>query len=411
MNKIFKVLFISFIGDVKDVSKGYVKKDIEKVDALNRVDGITCLGVSFSDEIESDYNFKPNYLMKKLPKKKIYKFFSSWFQNIVEFKNLSDFLDINTFDVALFRYTIASRSLYKLIKKHRNKIIFEHNCFEYDEELLGIKNRRKELKFSLKPGYFLYYLEGKFWPLFCEKYYGPKIRSLAKAGFSVTKEIAIHEQSLSENYKNIVVTNGIKYNSNLLQNPPLYSGRELNLFMLLGTGAPWHGVDRLLTGLANYKGKLKINIDIIGYYNESDLIATKKLGLENQVLFIDPMIGDALTEKINKYHISIGTLGLHRKNLKEATPLKVRESLMRGIPNIIAYDDTDFMEPSLINDFILKLPADDSPIDFNEIEKFADKILVRDNYTELISNLAKPIIDFDIKALQMVEFIKQGFNE
>jgi hypothetical protein len=198
--------------------------------------------------------------------------------------------------------------------------------------------------------------------------------------------------------------------SNLLQNPPLYNGTELNLFMLLGTGAPWHGVDRLLTGLSNYKGKLKINIDIIGYYNESDLIAAKKLGLENQVLFIDPMIGEALTKKIDKYHISIGTLGLHRKNLKEATPLKVRESLMRGIPNIIAYDDTDFMEPSQITDFILKLPADDSPIDFNEIEKFADKILVRESYTALISNLAKPIIDFDVKALQMAEFIKQGLS-
>ena len=84
---------------------------------------------------------------------------------------------------------------------------------------------------------------------------------------------------------------------------------------------------------------------------------------------------------------------------------------MRGIPNVIAYDDTDFMGPSQINDFILKLPADDSPIDFNEIEKYADKILVRENYTALISNLAKPIIDFDIKALQMVDFIKQGFSE
>lgn len=410
MSKPLKIIFVSFIGDVIHTTKGFVKKDLEKVEALNNVDGVSCLGVSFSDEIENDYYYSDNFFVKKIPKSKRYKFFGSWYQNILEFKNLSSFLDENNFDVALFRYVIASRSLYKLTKRHKNKIIFEHNCFEYEEELLGITNRRKELKFSLKPGYFFYYLEGKVWPLFCEKYYGPKIRSLAKAGFSVTKEIAIHEQSLSKNYKNLVVTNGIKYNSSLLQNPPLYNGRELNLFMLLGTGAPWHGVDRLLIGLTNYKGKLKINIDIIGYYYESDLIFSKKLGLGNQVLFIDPIEGDSLNIKINKYHISIGTLALHRKNLKEATPLKVRESLMRGIPNIIAYDDTDFMEPSIITDFILKLPADDSPIDFDVIEEFANKILVRENYTRLISNLAKPIIDYDTKALQMVEFIKKELS-
>ena len=75
---------------------------MEKVDSLNNIDGVSCLGVSLSDEIENDYFYSDNFFVKKTPKSKRYKFFGSWYQNILEFKNLSSFLDANNFDVALF---------------------------------------------------------------------------------------------------------------------------------------------------------------------------------------------------------------------------------------------------------------------------------------------------------------------
>ena len=66
MTKPLKIIFASFIGDVIHTTKGFVKKDLEKVEALNNVDGVSCLGVSFSDEIENDYYYSDNFFVKKI---------------------------------------------------------------------------------------------------------------------------------------------------------------------------------------------------------------------------------------------------------------------------------------------------------------------------------------------------------
>jgi hypothetical protein len=406
MTSDLKILFVSFIGDLKHSSKGFVKKDLEKAEAINNVAGVECIGITFAEDIDADYYFKPNYLVKKLPGIKKRKFFGSFFQDRHEYDQLDRFLENQNFDVLIFRYNIASFALHKITKKYRKKIIFEHNTFEYVEHSLQIDQRRALLNFSLKPGYFLYYFEGKFWPLFCEHYFGPKIRNNAKAGISVTREIANYEMNYAPGYKNVVITNGVKYQADLLHTPPPYSGAELHLFMLIGTGANWHGVDRLINGLKNYRGLVNIKIDLIGFYYAEDRELVKKLGLSEHIRFLDPMSGPALNSQLNNYHISLGTLALHRKNLKEAAPLKVRESLMRGFPNIIAYTDPDFEKRSEINNYILNLPADDTPIKFETVVDFANRVLSGRDYPKRISELAEPQISYEAKARETVEFIR-----
>lgn len=401
-----KIIFASFIGDVKQETRGFVKKDLEKVAALNTVNGVICEGVSFSHDVESDYHFSANFLVKKLPLVKQRRFFNSWRQKKSDYAQLDNFLQSATCDAVISRYEIASRSLYKLVKKYPGKIVFEHNTFEYDEYLLGVNTRRSLLKFSLKPGYFFYYIESKAWPLFCEKYYGPKIRRRALGATAVTNEIAAHQNSVCKNYKCAVITNGIHYNDALLHKAPAFNGRDLYLFMLIGTGASWHGTDKLMKGLSQYKGPLNIYITFIGYYLADDVTLCHQLGLENRVRFLDPLSSDSLDRELDKHHISIGTLAVHRKNLKEASPLKVRDSLMRGFPNIIGYHDPDLSGAASLEEFILQLPADENPVDFNEVERFATKVLNMDNYPSTIARRAKPFIDFNSKALQTVDFIK-----
>ncbi len=402
-----KIIFISFIGDLKHNTKGFVKKDLDKVDALSKIEGVECLGVTFSDEIEQDYYYLPNYIVKKLPKLKPRKYFYSFDVERSEVNNLDKFLSEQEFDVALFRYNIASYSLHKLVKKYKNKIIFEHNTFEYTEHAGQINLRRANLKFSLKPGYFIYYFEGKLWPLFCEWYFGKKVRQNALAATAVTNEIAVYQSKLVPGYKNRVITNGIKYNESLLIKPVKYDGTELRLFMLLGTGANWHGLDRLMNGLKEYNGPVKLRVDIIGYTYQGDIEYAEKNGLTDKIHFLPPMSGNELNTKLQEYHLSIGTLAVHRKDLKEATPLKVRESLMRGFPNVIAYMDTDFIEKSEINKFILQLPADETPINFKTIVEFANSVLSVPNYPEVISRLARPKIEYSVKAQQTVDYIKE----
>lgn len=61
---------------------------------------------------------------------------------------------------------------------------------------------------------------------------------------------------------------------------------------------------------------------------------------------------DAYQSILEKADVGIGTLALHRKNMQEASALKVREYLACGLPVIIGYEDTDL---SNTLPFILKL--------------------------------------------------------
>ncbi len=401
------ILFVSFIGNVTDISRGFVKKDVEKVEALNRLNGASCLGVSFAYEIAHDYYYKPYYFVKKLQARKWPKFFGSIVKRRYEYRELENYLSTARFDIIIARYDVASYSLYKLTKKLKRKILFEHNSFEYDELVLGINARRALLKFSLKPGYFLYYIEGKVWPLFSEKYYGPKVRTKAAAGVAVTNEIAVYQQKLANGYKCRVVTNGVKYDAGLLRKAPVFNEKELRLFMLLGTGAPWHGTDRIIAGLKKYKGITKITIDIIGYYYEHEKVEVERLGLMDNIRFFSPLAGNELDTFIKDHHISIGTLAVHRKNLVEATPLKVRESMMRGYPVMIGYTDPDFVTKDRLNDFIFRVPPTDEPVDFDAVVTFAKAALSVNGYPSLISDLARPKIDFDVKAQETLGVIKE----
>ncbi|WP_138494502.1 glycosyltransferase [Paenibacillus pinistramenti] len=68
---------------------------------------------------------------------------------------------------------------------------------------------------------------------------------------------------------------------------------------------------------------------------------------------------------------AIGTLALYRKDMKEASPLKVREYLANGLPVIIGYEETDFPEEV---PFLLRLPAERNNIcpHLQEITRFVE---------------------------------------
>jgi hypothetical protein len=57
--------------------------------------------------------------------------------------------------------------------------------------------------------------------------------------------------------------------------------------------------------------------------------------------------------------IAIGTLGLYRKKMDEACPLKVREYLAFGLPVLAGYEDTDVPAGA---DYFLRLPNDNAPL-------------------------------------------------
>lgn len=69
--------------------------------------------------------------------------------------------------------------------------------------------------------------------------------------------------------------------------------------------------------------------------------------------------------------VALATLALERKDMFEASPLKICEYMARGIPTITGYKDTNFMPPP---DFILELPAIETNVTDNlsRIEQFVN---------------------------------------
>lgn len=140
----------------------------------------------------------------------------------------------------------------------------------------------------------------------------------------------------------------------------------------------WHGFDRVITGMAEYKkttNAKQIKLHIVGNGPEKVTLQeqVKKLRLEADVVFHGFMKGQELTTLLKKCQLAVGSLGMHRIQVAngETSPLKIREYTARGIPFIYAYDDR-----ILGSDFPYgqRLAADESSINIADIIAFQEKL-------------------------------------
>lgn len=113
--------------------------------------------------------------------------------------------------------------------------------------------------------------------------------------------------------------------------------------VFVGTdGASWHGVDKILE-MAECLPDWRI--DLIGPVLNDHC--------PRNVIAHGPLPRNEYEQIVAEADIAIGTLALHRNQMMEACPLKVREYLAFGLPCVIGYSDTDFLNPP---PFLLQLP-------------------------------------------------------
>jgi len=104
----------------------------------------------------------------------------------------------------------------------------------------------------------------------------------------------------------------------------------------------------------------------------------------------------------------VGSLGIHRIGLKEASILKAREYCARGIPFIYGIADPDFPADF---PYILHLPADESPIDIEQVITFADRVLADPDHPQKMHRYAEEHLDWSVKMKRLKDFLEALVGE
>jgi hypothetical protein len=187
----------------------------------------------------------------------------------------------------------------------------------------------------------------------------------------------------------LVQGNGIS----LQEHPTLPSvqNEKPHLVFIAAAGAVWHGVDKILR-LAEHFAEWRF--DLVG-----ELEALIPDAPSNVVVH-GYLTSDKYEAILAQADVALGTLALHRKHMHEASPLKTREYLARGLPTIVAYQDTDFPVPV---PYLLQLPntADNVEISLHLIAEF-----VRTWKSHRVPQHSVSHIDVKHKECERVEFFK-----
>ena len=185
--------------------------------------------------------------------------------------------------------------------------------------------------------------------------------------------------------RTINISNGVDFDS-----IPLHQFQSIDDSLhLIGVAEVhlWHAYDRLIAGLGEYYnkgGNREVFFHIVGGVHPEERYKANafhpglqaiidKYGIGERVIFHGTLFGDELTKVFNQCQFAIGSLGRHRSGITSIKTLKNREYATRGIPFIYSEKDSDFDNQP----YVLKAPADESPINILEIISFVDRFTMK----------------------------------
>lgn len=138
----------------------------------------------------------------------------------------------------------------------------------------------------------------------------------------------------------------------------------------------WHGYDRLINSLAEYKGTISVIIHLVGNDDGGCLAQWKELvqknNLGNNVVFHGSLFGENLNEIFNLCDIGINSMGMYRKGFEDTSELKTREYISRGLPFVSSVYDV--VLDGLDKDLWYQISNDDTIPSMEGIVQFALKV-------------------------------------
>lgn len=336
-----KALFVIFHGF--DPNNGISKKISYQVDALKACNMEVHL--CYMDEhstkkrlvdecVIADYG---NGLLSKIKKR-------------IEFSSITKYAKENGIRFVYIRsnhnanpFTIK---MVKQMKRARMKVVMEIPTFPYDSE---------------------YEAQGISRQIFQDKFFRNRLAKQLDAIVTFSDYEEIFGQ------RTIRISNGIDFNNVKIKTTINDTSKELNLIGVAEIHE-WHGFDRLVKGLAQYYSQPQnyiVKFHVVGYFFSAEGEAEfKKIisdnNMENYVILHGKKHGEELDNIFDQCDFGVGSLGRHRVGIQRIKTLKNREYAARGIPFVYSETDSDFDQKP----YVLKVPADESPININTIIRF-----------------------------------------
>lgn len=272
-------------------------------------------------------------------------------------------------DLLYIRYFFSDPNLIHLLKnlKHRYphlKIFVEIPTYPYDGEYS---------KYS--------------YSLWIDKH------SRKKLHLYVDRIVTYSEDSQIYRIPTIPISNAVDVSSIRQRNVHGSADSGIHIIMVAQM-AFWHGYDRVLEGLKQYyaeQGTENIQLHVVGdgdpaVLNEYQTLANTDL-LKGHVSFYGRKSGEELDAIYDKCSLAMDSMGRHRTNVFYNSTLKGKEYLAKGLPIISGVktelDHMDFP-------YYLRVPADDTPLDFARVIQFYHEIYDRKSEAEV----AEEIRDF-----------------
>lgn len=173
----------------------------------------------------------------------------------------------------------------------------------------------------------------------------------------------------------------------------------------------WHGIDRLLKGLKEYRdkgGRRPITLTLIGQTSYTDYLRnlSSSLGLDDIVFFLGNKRHEEVAKIIDSCNLGVESLARHRTgNTRPNSSLKSRDYLNMGLP-FLGEGKVDVLPEEF--EYYFAVPNDESPIAIPDIIRFFDAIYMQPEKEVIkhIHNFAKLTVDEQITFRNVINAIK-----
>jgi glycosyltransferase involved in cell wall biosynthesis len=207
----------------------------------------------------------------------------------------------------------------------------------------------------------------------------------------------------------IFVQNGIDVQRIPKQTPKTQANKGLQM-IFIGSMGHWHGLDRLLHGMYEFRQKRaenqsKVNLKIVGVgaASEETQALVLRLGLETCVQMIPPCSGAEFDAHMAQADVGIGTLGIHRIGIPLNSALKHRTYCAYGLPFVFGGADADFPAEY---PFCLRVESDETAVSIDAILQFMDGIYQQySDVNQQIRAYAETQLDWKVKITPVLEYL------